>query len=127
MSTIDPTPVLPRNFLRPCILLLLREEPAHGYDLLERLEPLGFARADPGGLYRTLRALELEGLVESAWEASASGPDRRMYRITRAGAEELHRLAAAVEEGRRRLDGFLGRYSEFVALPRERRTAPASR
>src|SRR4051812_1472885 len=70
-------PALPRNFLRPAILLLLREDPAHGYDLLERLRPLGFQRPDPGGLYRVLRALEQEGLVRSAWEPSEAGPERR--------------------------------------------------
>ena len=51
---------LPKNFLRPCLLLLLREQPAHGYELLERLRPLGFGRDDPGGLYRALRSLEPE-------------------------------------------------------------------
>ena len=114
-------PILPKNFLRPAILLLLREEPAHGYDLLERLRPLGFNRPDPGGLYRVLRALEDQGFVRSAWEPSESGPDRRIYEITRAGGEELHRLATALNAGRDPLDAFLSRYSEFVALPRERR------
>ena len=112
-------PTLPKNFLRPAILLLLREHPAHGYDLLERLRPLGFQRADPGGLYRTLRALEDEGFVHSGWEPSDSGPDRRIYEITRAGGEELHRLAAALDAGRETLEAFLSRYSEFVALPRK--------
>ena len=68
MSTAEPSPSLPRNFLRPCVLLLLRESPAHGYDLLERAKAFGFTRWDPGGLYRVLRALEEEGLVRSAWE-----------------------------------------------------------
>lgn len=116
---------LPRNFLRPAILLLLREEPAHGYDLIERLHPLGVTRADPGGLYRALRALEDEGLVRSSWEPSMTGPERRIYEITRAGGEELHRLAAALEAGRNRLDAFLSRYAEFVALRHERRRAAA--
>ncbi len=114
-------PALPRNYLRPAILLLLREEPAHGYDLIERLRPLGFHRPDPGGLYRTLRALEQDDLVRSGWEPSASGPARRIYEITRAGSEELHRLATALDAGRDKLDAFLSRYSEFVALPHERR------
>jgi PadR family transcriptional regulator, regulatory protein PadR len=120
-------PVLPKNFLRPAILLLLREDPAHGYDLIARLRPLGFARSDPGGVYRTLRGLEEEGLVHSGWAASSSGPARRMYNITRSGTEELHRLATALDAGRQSLDAFLSRYSEFVALPRERQGAPASR
>jgi poly-beta-hydroxybutyrate-responsive repressor len=107
---------LPKNFLRPCLLLLLREHPAHGYELLERLKPLGFDGDDPGGLYRVLRALEREGLVRSAWQASSTGPDRRIYEITRRGMEDLHRRAKAIAAARNTLDIFLSRYEEFVAL-----------
>ena len=107
---------LPKNFLRPCLLLLLREQPAHGYELLERLRPLGFARDDPGRLYRALRALEEEGLVRSAWESSSGGPDRRIYELTRPGMEHLHGQARALVASRKALDVFLSRYSEFVAL-----------
>jgi PadR family transcriptional regulator, regulatory protein PadR len=109
---------LPRNFLRPCILLLLRESPAHGYDLLERLGAFGFSGSDPGGLYRALRALESQGHVSSAWEASASGPDRRTYQITRAGMESLHEYAKGLESTAQILGAFTSRYSEFVALSR---------
>jgi len=116
--------VLPRNYMRSCVLLLLREEPAHGYDLLQQLRPLGFARDDPGRLYRTLRALEDEGLVRSSWEPSATGPDRRRYELTRAGLEQLHGEAKSLDALRRSLDAFAARYEEFVAL-RSRPGAPA--
>ena len=115
-----PTPLLPKRFIRPCLLLLLREDPGHGYDLLERLAAFGFERSDPGGLYRALRAQEEDGLVRSAWEASASGPDRRTYEITRKGMEELHRQARGLASTDDLLDLFLTRYSEFVSLPRRR-------
>jgi poly-beta-hydroxybutyrate-responsive repressor len=108
------------------VLLLLREQPGHGYDLLERLRRLGFTRGDPGRLYRTLRALEAEGFVRSAWEPSREGPDRRIYQLTRAGMEELHRQSTALAEARERLDLFLSRYEEFVAVPRAGRTARAT-
>jgi len=107
---------LPRSFMRPCLLLLLRERPAHGYDLLERLRAFGFSASDPGGLYRALRKLEDEGLVHSAWESSESGPDRRIYELTRPGMEELHRHATGLAEARDALGTFLARYEEFVAL-----------
>ena len=110
--------ILPRNFLRPCLLLLLLEQPAHGYELLERLRPLGPGRDDPGALYRALRALEREGFVQSTWEASSGGPDRRVYELTRAGREELHRHAKALAELRDTLEVFMSRYSEFVSLAR---------
>ncbi len=116
MSAEPAAGVLPRNFLRPCLLLLLREEPAHGYDLLQRLRTLGFVREDPGGLYRALRALEEEGLVHSAWEHSAAGPARRRYTVTRAGVEELHRRAGGASEANQILEVFLSRYAEWVEL-----------
>jgi len=115
MPTTEPG-ALPKNFLRPCLLLLLREQAAHGYELLERLRAFGFEGSDPGGLYRALRRLEDERLVRSAWEPSGSGPHRRIYEITRVGMEELHGRAKALAAARGTLDAFLGRYEEFVAL-----------
>ena len=112
-------PSLPKNFLRPCLLLLLREQPAHGYELLERLRPLGFAGDDPGGLYRALRGLEQDGLVRSAWHASSAGPDRRIYELTRPGMEELHGRAQELARAQHALGVFLSRYGEFVTLERK--------
>jgi PadR family transcriptional regulator, regulatory protein PadR len=110
--------VRPKDFLRSCVLLLLREQPSHGYDLLERLQPFGFGRSDPGGLYRALRALERDGFVHSSWEHSTAGPDRRIYELTRAGKEELHRRATELLRGRETVNVFLSRYGEFVSVER---------
>src|SRR5215213_6328777 len=110
MSTPDGGgAAIPRNFVRPCVLLLLREAPAHGYELLERLGPLGFNRDDPGRLYRALRALEHEGLVSSSWQRSDAGPDRRIYELARAGVEELHVAAKSLAHTRDTLEVFLSR------------------
>ncbi len=116
MRTEDEAPALPKSFLRSCLLLLLREQPAHGYELLQRLRPLGFAGDDPGGLYRALRTLETDGFVHSAWEPSQTGPNRRIYELTRAGMEELHRRSKALARARSTLDVFLSRYGEFGTL-----------
>ncbi len=120
----EPRAPVPRHFLRPCILLLLRESPAHGYDLLERVPAFGFSGSDPGGLYRALRGLEAEGLVRSAWEPSSSGPQRRIYELTRPGMEELHEYAKRLELTGEIIGAFLSRYGEFVALTPRR--APAA-
>ncbi len=128
MSTrTDARPSLPKSFLRPCLLLLLREQPSHGYELLERLRSLGFRGDDPGGLYRALRGLEGDGLVRSAWEPSSAGPDRRIYELTRAGMEELHVHAKALAATHGALEVFLARYGEFVSLAPERRPATKRR
>ena len=107
--------VLPKNFLRPCLLLLLHESPAHGYELRERLRPLGFNRDDPGRLYRALRTLEEAGLVRSAWQASAGGPDRRTYDLTPAGEERLMESVAELEAMNEVLDRFLVRCVDSAA------------
>ena len=53
------------RFQVAALLLLLRERQAHGYDLLERLpEVIGEERVDVGNLYRVLRSLEEQGLVQ---------------------------------------------------------------
>lgn len=113
----------PRNFLRPCLLLLLHERPAHGYDLIERLVPFGFSRNDPGGVYRTLRSLEREGLVRSGWEVSRGGPARRTYELTPAGERMLHSWARRLEESQRVLAEYLARYALAAAPAEEARPA----
>jgi PadR family transcriptional regulator PadR len=101
----------PRNFLQCCLLLLLRERPAHGYELLERLKPFGFTDGDPGNLYRRLRSLERQGLVRSEWETSDAGPKRRTYYLTEPGGARLRHWADSLAETRRVLDHYLRRHA----------------
>lgn len=63
--------------------------------------------------------------LSSAWERSASGPDRRIYQLTRAGTEELHERAKAVAQTKDTLETFVARYSEFVALAKPRKRTGA--
>ena len=107
----------PRQYLRPCLLLLLAESTAHGYDLLEKLREFGLER-DAGGLYRTLRAMEHEGLVVSEWEVSAAGPDRRTYRLTPRGRERLHAWTRGLSDTQDSIDRFLTRVDALAWEPR---------
>ena len=101
------------QFQVAALLLLLRERPAHGYDLLEHLPELtGADRVDVGNLYRVLRTLEEEGLVASAWDDTLAGPAKRTYEITPTGREALERWARALDETRERIERFLQRYDE---------------
>ena len=109
---------LPRGYLKSCVLLLLREGEAHGYDLLEQLATFGFHQSDPGALYRALRGLEDEGLLSSGWCDSHSGPRKRVYGLTEVGVEELDKLASELAEAERRIDSFLDRYLAARRLPR---------
>ena len=121
-STEPGLPALPKNFLRPCLLLLLREQAAHGYQLLDRLRAFGFEGSDPGGLYRTLRKLERDGWVESRWMRSVAGPRRRFYRLTPTGRRTLDEMAELITSIRDFHDTFLRAYEQAVA----RREPPAA-
>jgi PadR family transcriptional regulator PadR len=100
---------LPRNYLRPCLLLLLAEGTSHGYELLEQVRALGLVNADAAGVYRCLRAMDEEGLVRSHWEPSTAGPARRTYSLTRAGRNRLRELTAELAETASALGCFLDR------------------
>jgi poly-beta-hydroxybutyrate-responsive repressor len=103
--------VRPRNWLVPVILLTLRQWNSYGYELMERTAAFGFEAINPGTLYRTLRQMEKEGIVESTWETSKGGPARRMYTITDAGEAYLDFWADALEQYRRNMDTFFRLYT----------------
>jgi PadR family transcriptional regulator PadR len=108
---------LPRNYLRPCLLLLLAEGSSHGYELLDQVAALGVDRVDPGGLYRCLRAMDEEGLVRSEWEPSTSGPARRTYALTEDGRDWLHAVAGSLVEVSRMLGVYRRRYQKLAPDP----------
>jgi PadR family transcriptional regulator PadR len=103
--------VRPRNWLVPVILLTLRQWNSYGYELMERTAAFGFEAMNPGTLYRTLRQMEKEGVVESKWETSRGGPARRVYTITDAGEAYLDFWAEALEQYRRNVDTFFRLYT----------------
>jgi PadR family transcriptional regulator PadR len=100
------------GFLQPCLLLLLAEGPQHGYSLMEELQrrQLLGSDVDVGNLYRTLRRLEAERLVESAWSEPGPGPNKRVYRITERGRELLQQWAGALEQRTKIINRFLDEY-----------------
>jgi poly-beta-hydroxybutyrate-responsive repressor len=101
------------RFIEPSLLLLLRERPLHGYELLERIPELGVeGRVDVGNLYRLLRALEEEGLVTSEWSADLPGPAKRTYELTAEGRRLLDRWAEALQRAEETIASFLKRYEE---------------
>lgn len=85
--------------MRDVIMSLLAKEPAHGYELRQRLvKALGPAGGalNPGQVYVTLSRLERAGLVEAMEVAQPSHPDKKVYELTAAGRERVHQWLADV-------------------------------
>jgi len=102
---------LPKNWLIPVVLLLLREWSSYGYDLMKGLATFGFVMLNPGPLYRVLRQMEKEGLVQSSWDTSRQGPARRLYSITEAGEAYLKLWGNSLERYRTITDKLLRLYT----------------
>ena len=104
-----------RNLLRPTLLFLMHQGPAHGYDLLERLRAFGISDIDPSLIYRALRIMEQDGFVRSTWdEEKTQGPPRRMYTLTTAGDEYLQYHIEDLRSIRNRIDQLLDAYSTHM-------------
>ena len=79
---------------RYMILLLLAEGPKTGYELIKRMKSLLAevgGGASPGTVYPVLRDLEEEGYIESSEEPHGAR-QRKVYRITEKGVEQLLRM-----------------------------------
>ena len=109
------TSARPRNWPVAVTLLLLQQQGAYGYALMERMGAFGSGEINPGTLYRTLRQMEKKGLCESEWETSEAGPARRVYSITDAGSSYLDSWAESLGRWERMMDVFFSIYREGPA------------
>lgn len=100
----------PRHFLYPALLLLLTEEPRHGYLLGDALASLGLGRMDRPSVYRALAALERDGLVRSWDAAPRAGATRHVHAVTPQGEQALEDWMSIVSQERNSLDLVLERY-----------------
>jgi PadR family transcriptional regulator PadR len=83
-------PDILKGHLDALVLAALAAEPAHGYGIIRRLRLSSgdVFRLAEGTVYPALHRLERDGLVKSRW-TNVRGRRRRVYRITRSGAEAL--------------------------------------
>jgi DNA-binding PadR family transcriptional regulator len=103
-----------RHLLRPAVLLLLAEEPSHGYRLMGRLRELGIGKGmDPSLLYRLLRVMEKSGLAESTLDDTGAGPARKVYRLTPQGMELLDMWMTGLDDALEILEGLRERYRKL--------------
>jgi PadR family transcriptional regulator PadR len=75
----------------PLVLAILSEGESYGYAIIKRVAELsgGELRWTDGMLYPVLHRLERNGLVKAVWGRSESGRERKYYRLTDRGDEEL--------------------------------------
>jgi PadR family transcriptional regulator PadR len=90
---------LRRGVLEFCVLALLRDGERYSYELVRALGDAEGLVTSEGTLYPLLGRLRREGVVDTTWRESTSGPPRRYYRLTK--------------DGQAALDGFTTEWTRF--------------
>ena len=82
---------IPQGTLDMLILQILTLEPAHGYNIAQRLEQISKAvvQVNQGSLYPALHRLEQKGWLVAEWKPSETGREAKFYSLTRAGRKQL--------------------------------------
>jgi len=75
---------LKKGVLELCVLALLSRGDAYGYEIASRLVK-GIEMGE-GTIYPLMRRMQADSLVDTYLVESASGPSRKYYRLTAAGA-----------------------------------------
>jgi transcriptional regulator len=72
-------------------LRLLKQEPLHGYALVQRIQlaSRNLLQVEEGSLYPALQRLLKDGLVSAEWGVSSTNRRVRIYSLTRAGTKHL--------------------------------------
>ncbi len=91
--------------LEMMVLRLLKQEPLHGYALVQRIQQgsRNLLQVEEGSLYPALQRLLREGLVAADWRVSSTKRRVRVYRLTPAGER---RLAQEISSFARMFEGI---------------------
>jgi PadR family transcriptional regulator PadR len=99
-ETRDPLTELRRGVLEHCVLAVVRQNESYAYQIVRSLSDQGGLVTSEGTIYPLLSRLRRDGLVDTTWRESGSGPPRRYYRLT--------------ADGQRALDAFAGDWTRFT-------------
>jgi PadR family transcriptional regulator, regulatory protein PadR len=108
------------RFVEPVVLLLLKTKGrSYGYDLAGDFKEhaLTDAEIERAALYRTLRALEMNGNVASEWETDGTGPARRVYKLTPQGERHLEEWASVLEHVSKSMGRFVKNAKKSLQEP----------
>jgi PadR family transcriptional regulator, regulatory protein PadR len=98
---------LRRGVLEFCVLALLRDDERYGFEIVRALSEANGLVTTEGTVYPLLARLRKEGVVETTWRESPSGPPRRYYRLTSAGRSLLDAFSTEWVRFRDSVDNLL--------------------
>ncbi|MBE0447122.1 MAG: PadR family transcriptional regulator [Actinobacteria bacterium] len=103
---------LKKGLVELCILAMAVEKERYGYELTSALSSADGFSVPEGTVYPVLRRLAADGLLESRWEESSSGPPRKYYRATPRGVARLDQLISQWRVTTAAVDRFINDIQE---------------
>ena len=97
-----------RGVLDLCLLTVMAEGPAYGYEMTRRLGARGLSMVGEGSIYPLLGRLDRDGLVDTHRAASDGGPPRKYYELSSLGRKALREGVFEWETTRDAVDAALG-------------------
>jgi|SRR6056297_638342 len=107
-----------RRWQSAFILLIIAENPTHGYEIAQKMDDFGClikTTGQMGGMYRLLSDLEEEALIIADWETNKPGPAKKIYRITQKGLQALNELDTHFEDLKQTIASFQKRVKTLNA------------
>jgi DNA-binding PadR family transcriptional regulator len=108
------------------ILLMLKEEPTHGYDVIQKLtnDFSGVWSPKPGTVYPALARLEEKQLIklkesqedEAGGKGEAEYPPKKVYVLTEKGVEALKNVVGKMDFEEKFIDRFMGIVDQSIWL-----------
>lgn len=111
-TCMNALPVPMEKLTQPTILMLLAQNNAHGYELIQKLNQIDCigGEMEAATVYRMLRRMEHEGLIMSRWQHGEFGPARREYELTEEGRKHLGEWAKALQARMKQIEYFISHY-----------------
>lgn len=90
-------PIKSKTIFPVLLLHLVKEQPDHGYGLMQRIDALcgGLIAVNTNKIYPLLRRLEERGFLQATWDHPTTR-SRRIYAITADGEARLERIKGAM-------------------------------
>ena len=99
--------------LDACVLGVVEKEDVYGYTLTQRV--MDVVDISESTLYPVLRRLQKSGLLET-YDVPYQGRNRRYYRITSPGREQLHYFRGEWINYKDKIDSLLGDVKMITAV-----------
>lgn len=121
-------PIKSKTIFPVLLLHLIKEQPDHGYGLMQRIESVcgDLVAVNTNKIYPLLRRLEERGFVTATWDHPTKR-SRRIYAITPAGDERLMRIKGMMLPYLEQIERAVGRLKvelyQPYAVPRSRSSA----